>query len=377
MEQSFWGEQLRKARLYRGMTITELAEQSQCPRQMLSAYESGKSQPSDKTLDHLIKVLNFPKTYFFEQPEKYSTGTTYFRSLLTTNKRYRAEQEVKLEFIAQIYSFLEDYIEFPQCNLPTFQCDSPEQAARVLRQHWKLGTRPIDNIITLVEDNGILVSSFHTTSDAVDAFSQKIEVRDCSTYIIGYSLNKTSATRIHFDIAHELGHICLHGWNQDLDSLTKEEFRELEDEANQFAAEFLLPSKEFRKDVSINPLSLPYYKKLKAKWKVSIAAMIRKAYTLGVITADNYQMLVCTMQKRGQRKEEPLDDTLMTAGPSLLRAAVLLLLQEEVFTPQSFMEELSSAYKFTIDPKEIEYLINLPTGTLSYGKVLPFKLKSK
>ena len=105
--------------------------------------------------------------------------------------------------------------------------------------------------------------------------------------------------------------------------------------------------------------------------------MIRQAYTLGVITADNYQMLVCTMQKRGQRKEEPLDDTLMTAGPSLLRAAVLLLLQEEVFTPQSFMEELSSAYKFTIDPREIEYLINLPTGTLSYGKVLPFKLKAK
>lgn len=377
MEQRFWGEQLKKARIYRGLTITELAEQSQCPRQMISAYESGKSQPSDVTLEHLMKILNFPKVYFFEQPQKYSTGTTYFRSLLTTNKKYRVEQEIKLEFVAQIYAFLEDYIEFPQCNIPDFQWNTPEEAADMLRRYWKLGTRPIDNLITLVEDNGILVSAFHTSSDAVDAFSQKIQVRDCSTYMIGYSLNKTSATRIHFDIAHELGHICLHGWNEDLDSLTKEEFKEQEDEANRFASEFLLPSKEFRQDVAVKPLSLPHYKKLKAKWKVSIAAMIRKAYQLGVITADNYQMLICTMQKRGQRKEEPLDDTLMTAGPSLLRAAVLLLLQEEVFTPQTFMEELSSIYHFTIDAKEIEYLINLPTGTLCFGQVLPFKLKTK
>ena len=83
------------------------------------------------------------------------------------------------------------------------------------------------------------------------------------------------------------------------------------------------------------------------------------------------------MQKRGQRKEEPLDDTLLTAEPSLLRAAVLLLLQEEVFTPQSFMEEMSSEYGFSIEPEEVEHLLNLPSGTLSTGKLFQFKLKSK
>lgn len=377
MEKTFLGEQLKKARMYRGWTISELAEYSKCPRQTLSACESGKKQPSEATVAQLISALNFPKQFFFEQPEKYQTGTTYFRSLLTTNKKYRVEQEVKLEFIGRIYSFLEEYIEFPQFDIPDIEWDTPEAAAIALRNHWNLGTKPINNLVQIIEDHGILVAAFNTSSDAVDAFSQQICIRGNKIFLIGYSLNKTAAARVHFDLAHELGHICLHGWNQDIDVLTKEEFKEQENEANRFASEFLLPSKEFVKDVAINPMSLPYYKKLKLKWKTSMAAMIRKAYTLGEISADNYQMLICTMQKRGQRKEEPLDDTLMTAGPSLLRAAVLLLIQEEVFTPQSFMDELSSAYQFSIDPKEIEHLLSLPTGTLSTGKVLQFKLKAK
>ncbi len=41
------------------------------------------------------------------------------------------------------------------------------------------------------------------------------------TYLIAYSNNKTSAARIHFDIAHELGHICLHEWSEDIEELSK------------------------------------------------------------------------------------------------------------------------------------------------------------
>ena len=46
------------------------------------------------------------------------------------------------------------------------------------------------------------------------------------------------------------------------------------------------------------------YKLLKKKWKVSIAAMIRRAEKLGVMTTEEYQNLIRIMQRRGQRKEE-------------------------------------------------------------------------
>ncbi len=76
-------------------------------------------------------------------------------------------------------------------------------------------------------------------------------------------------------------------------------------------------------------------KQLKKKWKVSIAAMIRRAERLDIITKEDYQSLIRIMQRRGQRKEEPLDDVLITASPALLKASVMMLLQENVLQPKS------------------------------------------
>jgi len=223
-----------------------------------------------------------------------------------------------------------------------------------------------------VEQHGILVTSFSTNTDDVDAFSQFVATADVPTYLIAYSNNKTSASRIHFDIAHELGHICMHDWSDDIENLTKEEFKDREREANEFAAAFLLPEQTFRSDAASGPHTITYYKQLKKKWKVSIAAMIRRAEKLGVITMEEYQTLIRTMQRRGQRKEEPLDDVLITASPALLKTSVMMLLQENVFTPREFMDELSRVYGLSINATEVEYLLDLPTGTLVAPKIIDF-----
>ncbi len=340
MKTQFNGERLKKARIYRGLTVAELAEQVGCQRQTLSMYEISKSQPTDKSLvERLSHALNFPIKFFYETPASHSEGTVYFRSLLTTNKKYRSEQIVKMDFLSQVYSLLQDYISFPTyepLNLP--EGITPEEAAYALREAWDLGHDPIDNIISVVEQHGILVTSFSTSTDDVDAFSQFVGSSDAPTYLIAYSNNKTSAARIHFDIAHELGHICLHEWSEDIEELTKEEFKRREREANDFAAAFLL----------------------------------RRAEKLNIITKEEYQALIRIMQRRGQRKEEPLDDVLITAAPALLKASVMMLLQENVFTAKEFMDELSNEYKLSISPEEVEYLLDLPVGTLAVSKIIDF-----
>lgn len=371
---NFNGEQLKKARVYRGYTVGELAELSGYQRQTISMYENGKSTPIDiSVIMNLSRVLNFPPQFFTDQSVKLSSGSTYFRALLTTNKKYRNQQEQKMEFVAALYSFIQEYVDFPELNLPEIPCDvSPEEAAGILRKHWGLGDRPISNLIYTVEENGIIVTSFKTETDDVDAFSKMIEIEGEQRYFIGYSSNKTSAARIHFDVAHELGHICLHGWSEDVESLSKEEFKEREEQAHRFAAAFLLPESTFRRDVIAGPYSLPYYKQLKQKWKVSMAAMIRRAYTLSVISADDYQMLVRTMQRRSIWKNEPLDDVLITSEPSLLRTSVMMLLSEKVFTPKEFVDELSFDFGLSLYSEEIEHLLNLPENTLQVNRVLAF-----
>lgn len=374
MNTTFNGERLKKARIYRGLTVAELAERVGCQRQTLSMYEISKSQPADKAAVALLaQELNFPVKYFYEHPAAFTPGTVYFRSLLTTNKKYRSEQIVKMDYLAQIYSLLQDYVAFPEYEPLSLPNDiTPEQAAYALRDAWGLGRGPIDNLISVVEQHGILVTSFSTSTNDVDAFSQFMRTADIPTYIIAYSNNKTSASRIHFDIAHELGHICLHEWSEDIEDISKEEFKLKEREANDFAAAFLLPEESFRKDAERGPQTITYYKQLKKKWKVSIAAMIRRSEKLGIISTDDYQNLIRVMQRRGLRKEEPLDDILITATPALLKTSVIMLLQENVFSATEFMDELSRSYELSINAAEVEYLLDLPLGTLAIPKVIDF-----
>lgn len=373
MELTFNGERLKKARLYRGLTVAELADKIDCQRQTVSMYENNRiKSPESSTVEKLSRELKFPVKYFYEPNCTLNVGSTYFRALLTTNKKYRNEQIQKMEFVAQVFSLLKDYIEFPELELPKVEKGTtPEEAAALLREEWGLGNKPIENLIFEVEQHGILVTNFQTLTDDIDAFSQMIDAQGESIFIMGYSSNKTSAARLHFDIAHEMGHICLHEWSEDIEMLSKEEFKERESEANRFASAFLLPADTFRRDAIQNPKSIPYYTQLKSKWKVSIAAMIRRSFTLGLISRDDYQMLLRVLQRRGMRKEEPLDDKIITAGPSLLKTSVIMLLNEKIFTPKELMDELSFTYNLSLYPEEIEFLLDLPKGTLSVNKIVP------
>ena len=364
----FNGERLKTARLYNGLTIEELSQLIGVSKQTISQYEIGKIEnvPFDKVF-LLSKALNFPYQYFIQQDIcNVKTGATYFRSLMKTNKKYRIAQTIKMEHIAQIYAFLNEYISFPKLNLPTWINEeiSPIEAARKLRIYWGLGDKPINNIMRTVEENGIIVTTFPTNTDDIDAFSQYVQLKDSEIYIIALSNNKNSATRINFDIAHELGHIILHEWSNDEETLSREQFKAREKEANEFAAEFLMPAESFSKDVILDPKNLDYYIQLKKKWKVSIAAMLYKSCSLKIISQYQYQYIIRIMQSKGYRKNEPLDNILMLSSPSLFSEAVDILLTNNVFTPKEFVDELSDE-GISMYPKEIEILLNLEEGTLN------------
>lgn len=367
----FNGERLRIARTWRGYSAIELAEKIGVNRQTISMYENGKlDNPEFSTIQKFSETLEFPVKFFLEDIKiDVEKSATYFRSLLTTNKKYRIEQEDKIKFIAVIYNMMNEYLDFESLNLPQIPRNtSPQKAAEILREYWKIGNKPIDDIVYLVESNGLIVTDFATSTGDVDAFSHKIVCGEKETYLIGYSQNKKTAARIHFDIAHELGHILLHNWNEDLENIDKEDFKDIEQEAHSFASAFLLPGKEFLDDVRPYATNLAYYAELKKRWKVSIAAMIRRAKDLEIISHDDYSKLMRNMQKQGIRKVEPLDNELSTAEPSLLRQAIKILFQENVFTPSEFLEELSTEYGLTIYPNDIESILSLKEGTFNEEK---------
>jgi len=372
MPYSFNGEKLKKARVYNGFTAVQLASLVGCTDRSIKMYESGKiKNPESEILENLSNHLGFPKDYFFGENSTLKDTPTYFRSLLTTPKKYRDEQIERIEIIATLYSFISEYIEFEKPILPDIdEGTMPEDAAVRLRMLWGIDTKPIEHINFLVEQHGIVVTSFKMSTDKIDAFSRSVD----NMHLIGYTNSKDSAARIHFDVAHELGHICLHsGLYEDMESLKedRDEFKRIENEAHDFASAFLLPKIPFITDVSKDPMNIEHYTWLKRKWKVSIAAMVRRAKNLDVISYEQYQTMMRNMQRRAIRKQEPLDDVLTTSAPSLLIEAVTELLKENVFTPKEFIDELSYTYGLSLYPKMIEDLLNLPKGMLDVEDLKP------
>jgi len=373
VEQRFNPRRLEKALIFRCLNAKGLADELGVSRQTVSGYKNGNCVPKIEQVNDIARVLEMPIKFFYEQDYKESISPVYFRSQLTTKKAYREYQKVKIEFTEQLYKFISEYVNFPVLNLPKFSSNNPKMVAKELRDYWGLGYEPIKNIIKLVEKNGIIVSCCSTNTDAIDAFSKRVVLDDGrETFFIGYSENKKSAARIHFDVAHELGHICLHSWTNS-EELDKEEFVIQEKEAHEFASELLLPEETFRIDAERTVATYTNYAKLKEKWKTSIVAMLMRSYKLGVITYDTYQKEIINMAKRGVKKQEPLDDKLMTAEPTLLSTAVMLLLTNDVFSKDEFVNEFRKYYSLTINLEDMEQLLNLPKGTLFKPQIINVK----
>ena len=62
---AFNGQRLKTARLFRGMTVADLAVQMELNRQTVSQYESGQIyDPGYSRIQDMSRILNFPFDFF-------------------------------------------------------------------------------------------------------------------------------------------------------------------------------------------------------------------------------------------------------------------------------------------------------------------------
>ena len=293
---------LREARLYRRLTMDELACQVGINKQAISQFENQKASPEPLTLKRIADTLQFPYTFFLEQDPTSIIGNTYFRAFYSSKKKDLVSQQIKTKYLARIHTILSKKVKFKPLDLPDIyeneEMNIEDLSIRV-RQYWELGNAPIKDMVSLLEKNGIVVGEFSTQSRDIDAFYQYYEENGSPSYCVVLGTDKKSFYRRQFNCAHELGHILLHERYSDLNEINREEFRQREEQANAFAAAFLLPAESFGKDVSIYPNRISHYIELKKKWNVSIMAMIMRAYSLGYLTDSQYAYIMKQMSAKG------------------------------------------------------------------------------
>jgi Zn-dependent peptidase ImmA (M78 family)/transcriptional regulator with XRE-family HTH domain len=359
----FVGERLRAAREARGINATALAELVGITPAAIWHYEKGTQSPRPEVMRAIAEKLSLPVRHFLRAMPAPSVGSGFYRSMSAATKTDRLRAERRQGWTREITSYLRGYVAFPQVNVPLFEVPTDpnaisnsdiESIAEKTRAFWSLGTGPISNCIWLAENSGVIVVHSPLGAETLDSFS---EWADGVPYIFLGS-ERGCAVRDRFNVGHELGHLILHRAIEEKHiRFIPSDHRKMEEQANRFAGAFLLPAQSFARDVYA--VTLEALRSLKAKWKVAIGAMLKRAETLGFISDYQLQRTWVAYSRRGWRLKEPLDDQIEVEQPHLLRKAFELLAQSGA---NARAEILASGL---CSPRDIEVLCGLPAGFLS------------
>lgn len=244
------GDRIREARVFRGLTITKLAEELGISKQMLSKCEHNKANLSLESFRKLVEILDFPMSFFTGTIKfKLEDEGTFYRRRLTAIQAEKKPSETYKRATAVVRDFLEQYVEFPVLEEIDLPDDiSPEEAAIRVRNSWKLGDFPITDMLSLLERHGLTVVSLNFEAKDAAACSGYIQINGRGYYVV-LTNNDGNFYREQFNLAHELGHFVLHGGHLNPKDLDLSEYRNIEQEADTFASYFLMPNSVFGKDI--------------------------------------------------------------------------------------------------------------------------------
>jgi transcriptional regulator with XRE-family HTH domain len=175
---------LTLARTRRGLTAAELARKSGVSARAIGEYERGQRRPKPATVEALAGALAFPEA-----------------------------AQLAIEF----NGWLERLFVLPQPNLPP-----PRTSPSGTRAAWRLDHGPAPNMVQLLESHGVRVFSLPVDCAAQEAFS-------CWHNGTPFVFLNPAATpeQARFDATRQLAVLLGH------------------DEPVEFAAEFLMPEKQF------------------------------------------------------------------------------------------------------------------------------------
>lgn len=308
---------------------TELSKLVGVNQATISKLESGMLEPSDALVSDLAKTLRLPVTFFYQMDRVYGFNSTVFfhrkrQSLSDTllRKLHAYMNITRMRTVRLLRSVaMESPCKFRQMNPAEYQ-GGVTGAAKLVRSSWLLPPGPVKNVTETIEESGGIVVKIDFGTRMADAVSEWIP--GFPPIFLVNSHSDISGDRYRLTLAHEVGHIFLH-----TDGIPTPE---LESEANEFAAELMMPRREIKS--SLYGLNMGKLADLKRQWKVSMAALIQRAYDLGLLTEHQRRyMFINVVKKTGSRLHEPLEDEMPREEPALFNRLVRVHLNELGYSP--------------------------------------------
>jgi Zn-dependent peptidase ImmA (M78 family)/DNA-binding XRE family transcriptional regulator len=295
-------ERIRHARLYLGWSQARLAEMIGISQPAISQIEK-TGQVADETLTAIAGVTGFTPWWFRQGPlPDLPMGSLRFRKRATTpardDERVRANVRQALEVVDRFTAT----VDLPPVRMRASPADEEldhdaiEVKALEVRE-W-LGVGPLDpipSVIRAIERAGVIVMGSALEIERHDAVSfwSPDSLRPLVCFTRGYS-----GDRNRLSVAHEAAHLVLHRYRH----VTAVQ---AENEAFRFGASLLLPATVAHDEID-NPVTLRSLAYVKARWGISISALIRRCLDLGIINDERRISLEKQLSARGWRKGEPV-----------------------------------------------------------------------
>ncbi len=299
-------QRLRNLRQLNGMTQKAFAAELGIGQAALSQIERG-DRPL--TAEHMIiarRRFNIPFDFFEAPPITYGPNDLNYR----TRKLTRAQQDRAATIFGLVEQEIRSKADSANSTGSLDAADHDDVRARPLREiealaaaaRQLIGVRPdkvINNVTRCIERLNILVTGLPAADPNARIDGISTPRRTEEPFVVTLDLDK-SGDRLRFSAAHELGHVLVHTENRPFSREAREA------EADTFASSFLLPREAMLDELSPT-LTLAGYSRIKARWGVSMQAVIRRSFDLGVIDKDRYRSLQIQISSRGWRKDEPVD----------------------------------------------------------------------
>lgn len=297
------------AREARGLSQSRLAELSGISQAHISKIEASIVDASPEIVATIAKALRKPPAFFYQTDPIFGAGTSEFfhRKKQAVPAGALRQFHAQINIITMHLTRLLRAVDLPECKIPALEVGDYKggaaEAARVVRATLHVAAGPIPSVVKIIEDAGGLVVPVAFGSYEIDAISRW---RPGLPPL--FFMNTTAPVdRFRMSLAHELAHMVLHRIPE----------QDMENQANVFASEFLIPASEVKQ--RLYGLNLNRLAALKPYWRVSMSALLMKATDLRCITPGTARYLWSQMAMRGYKKREPAELDLPPEQPTLLR----------------------------------------------------------
>jgi Zn-dependent peptidase ImmA (M78 family)/transcriptional regulator with XRE-family HTH domain len=336
------GEVLFVARESRGCTQEDLADSAGVTQGLISKAEKGVATLSPDHVEAISKLLGYPPRLFYEAGPVREVGSAclYHRKRKTLPAKVLNQVDARMLIRNLNVIRLLDGLDIEGSRMfhtmdPDEYGGDPVEVARALRAAWRVPDGPIPNLTALVESAGgiVLMEDFgHRKLFGMSCWTRRGHPL--------FFLNSTAPTHeLRWTMAHELGHLIMHGIPSSGDP---------EKEADAFAGEFLAPVAYFKP--AARKLTFDRLPQLKAYWGLSMKGIIKRAQTVGAIDSKAAVRLYKQHSARGYNSAEPYP--LTPELPTLVESAIKVHLQDHGYT----RDELAAATLLTSQEFASEFI---------------------